>query len=216
LLGDKAKETLQDFEEIIKEELNIKEIEVIADESSLNDEYLMVNFKVAGGLLKEKIQEFKTKIEALGEDEMQELVQAFNTDTETKVNVKGFGEVKKEAFIASTKPKTHLVVIKEDEYTVALDTTLTEDLIVEGMARDLVRTLQVLRKDAGLRVEQRINLSISSKGELMQKVLKEYASRIIEDTLTKNFSTQEIETPILVKEIEINAEIVKIKIEAAD
>jgi len=57
--------SINDFENIIKEELNIKNIELLKDEAVLNDEYLMVNFKVAGRLLKEKIQSFKEKIEKL-------------------------------------------------------------------------------------------------------------------------------------------------------
>ena len=212
MFGKKAEETLKDFEEIIKEELNIKDVEVIADESNLNDEYLMVNFKVAGGLLKEKIQIFKNKLETIDDVGMQELVNEFNNEKVKQLKIEGFGEIEKEAFVKNTRPKSNIVVIKEDGYTVALDTTLTEELIVEGMARDLVRTLQVLRKDAGLRVEQRISLSILSKGKLMQKVLKEHINKITEDTLTKDFSVEKIENPILEKEIDINDEAVTIQI----
>ena len=211
-LDEKRTKTVSEFAEIIKEELNVKEIEVISDESVLNDEFLMVNFKVAGGLLKEKIQEFKNTVEAFNDEEMQELVEAFNNEKILKLKVEGFAEIEKEAFIKNTKPKSNLVVIKEDSYTVALDTTLTEDLVVEGMARDLVRTLQVLRKDAGLRVEQRINLSVASEGKLMKKVIKEYIGRIIEDTLTNKFTEEKLEKPIVEKEIDINGELVKIQI----
>lgn len=56
-----VEQILQDFDSIIKDELNIKNIEFIKDETVLNDEYLMVNFKVAGKILKEKIQQFKEK-----------------------------------------------------------------------------------------------------------------------------------------------------------
>lgn len=210
-LKDEDKNTVEDFAEIVKEELNIKEIEILTDEAKLNDEYLMVNFKVAGGLFKEKIQNFKNTLEALNNEEMQKLVKEFNNEKSSKVKVEGFGEVEKEAFTKQTRPKSHIVVIKEDTYTVALDTTLTEDLVVEGMARDLVRTLQVLRKDAGLRVEQRIDLSIETNGTLMKKVIKEYISKIIEDTLTENFSEEKLKKVALEKEIDINGEKVTIR-----
>jgi len=204
--------SINDFENIIKEELNIKNIELLKDEAVLNDEYLMVNFKVAGRLLKEKIQSFKEKIEKLSDAEIQELVAKFNDESVTEIEIDGFGTFEKDVFIKDMKPKAHIVVIKEGDYTIALDTILTENLIVEGMYRDLVRTLQVLRKDAGLKVEQRINLSVQTTGKLMEKVLANYVDKITADTLTENFSKEEITNPVIEKEIEINGEKVTVKI----
>ena len=203
--------SIKDFEQIIKEELNVKKIELIKDESILNDEYLMVNFKVAGRLLKEKIQDFKAKIEGLTNSQIHDLVTKFNDETVSKIEVPGFGTFEKEVFLKNMKPKSHIVVIKEGDYTIALDTILTENLIVEGMYRDLVRTLQVLRKDAGLKVEQRITLSLQTEGKLMQKVLEQYLDKITTDTLTDNFVKTPIENDIE-KELEINGEKVKVQI----
>lgn len=204
--------SINNFENIIKEELNIKHIELLKDEAVLNDEYLMVNFKVAGRLLKEKIQSFKEKIEKLNDKEMQELVAKFNDESIKEIEIDGFGTFGKDVFIKDMKPKAHIVVIKEGDYTIALDTILTEELIVEGMYRDLVRTLQVLRKDAGLKVEQRINLSVQTAGTLMEKVLANYVEKITADTLTENFSRETIENAVIEKEIEINGEKITIQI----
>ena len=79
------------------------------------------------------------------------------------------------------------------------------------MYRDLVRTLQVLRKDAGLKVEQRITLSLQTEGKLMQKVLEEYLEKITQDTLTEKFVKTPIENDIE-KELEINGEKVTVQI----
>ena len=206
------KKYLANLENIIKEELNIKQIEFIEDETILNDEYLMVNFKVAGRLLKEKIQDFKATIESLDEDTMKKLVEKFNNDDIKEIEIEGFGKFEKDVFIKNRKPKSHIVVIKENNYTVALDTNLNEELIVEGMYRDLVRTLQVLRKDAGLKVEQRIELSIQSQGKLMEKVLDVYLQKIIQDTLTDEFSKESLKEKIISKEVEINGEKVLMEI----
>lgn len=207
--------SINNFENIIKEELNIKNIELLKDEAVLNDEYLMVNFKVAGRLLKEKIQSFKEKIEKLNDKEMQELVAKFNDESIKEIEIDGFGTFEKDVFIKDMKPKSHIVVIKEGDYTIALDTILTEELIVEGMYRDLVRTLQVLRKDAGLKVEQRINLSVQTAGTLMEKVLANYVEKITADTLTENFSRESIANTVIEKEIEINGEKITIQIAEA-
>ena len=205
-------QSLKDFENIIKEELNIKKIELIKDESILNDEYLMVNFKVAGKLLKEKIQNFKEKIEKLSEIEMQELVAKFNDEKIAEIEISEYGKLPKDVFIKAMRPKAHIVVIKDSGYTIALDTILTEELIVEGMYRDLVRTLQVLRKEAGLKVEQRITLSLKTEGNLMKKVLETYLDKIIADTLTEKFVQTKIENPDIEKEMEINGENIKVQI----
>lgn len=206
------KQSIKDFESIIKEELNIKKIELLEDETILNDEYLMVNFKVAGRLLKEKIQSFKEKIETLNSEEMKALVQKFNDENVKEIEIEGFGTFEKEVFLKNMKPKSHIVVIKEENYCIALDTTLTEELIVEGMYRDLVRTLQVLRKDAGLKVEQRITLSLQTEGKLFNKVLEKYIDKITADTLTEKYLTTTITLPDIEKEIEINGEKVLIQI----
>lgn len=207
--------SINNFENIIKEELNIKNIELLKDEAVLNDEYLMINFKVAGRLLKEKIQSFKEKIEKLNDKEMQELVAKFNDESIKEIEIDGFGTFEKDVFIKDMKPKAHIVVIKEGDYTIALDTILTEELIVEGMYRDLVRTLQVLRKDAVLKVEQRINLSVQTAGTLMEKVLANYVEKITADTLTENFSRESIANTVIEKEIEINGEKITIQIAEA-
>ncbi len=203
---------LKDFDNIIKEELNIKNIKFINDEKILNDEYLMVNFKVAGRLLKEKVQNFKSKIESLSEEEMKKLVSEYNDEKIHEIEIEGFGSLEKDVFLKSMKPKSHIVVINDSGYTVALDTTLNEDLIVEGMYRDLVRSLQVLRKEAGLKVEQRINLSLITEGNLMRKVLDNYIDKIVADTLTDKFETNKIENSIIEKELEINNEKILVQI----
>lgn len=204
--------SINDFENIIKEELNIKKIDLIKDEKILNDEYLTVNFKVAGRLLKEKIQSFKEKIEGLSNAKMESLVAKFNDEAVNEIEVEGFGTFEKDVFLKNMRPKTHIVVIKEASYCIALDTILTEELVVEGMYRDLVRTLQVLRKDAGFKVEQRISLSLQTEGELMKKVLEKYIDKITADTLTENFVTTKLETSDMEKELEINGEKVTVQI----
>ena len=58
------------------------------------------------------------------------------------------------------------LVFSEAELTVALDVTLTEELIEEGIAREFVNRIQNLRKNSGLEVTDRINLSISSHDKI--------------------------------------------------
>lgn len=201
---------LNDFGTIIKEELNVKEIVALDNTESLNDEYLTVNFKEAGKLLKEKVQDFKQKIADLDEDQMKKLVEKFNDESQKVISVEGIGEVQKEAFLKNNKPKSNIVLIEEGDFTVALDTDLNEDLVVEGMERELVRTIQVLRKDTGYKVEQRIELGIVSDGKLTNKILEKYLDKILDETLAVKFYKEKMPSSDVENTIELNGESVTI------
>lgn len=69
-----------------------------------------------------------------------------------------------------------------------------------------------MRKEAGLKVEQRIVLSIVSTGKLMQKVINSYIDKIVADTLTSKFKNEKISDEIISKNIEINKENVEIQL----
>ncbi|MDO5557845.1 MAG: isoleucine--tRNA ligase [Clostridia bacterium] len=210
--NEKTDKTVRAFENLIKDELNIKEIKVLENDNQLNEEYLGVNFKCAGALLKQRVQEFKGVVNSIENSTMQKLVQDFNNEDIKELDIPNFGLVSKDAFMINRRPKQEYIVINEAGYIIALDTTLNEELIVEGMQRDLVRSLQVLRKEAGLNVEQRIILNINSNGEFMKKVLDKFLNKIIEETLTNEFRTEKIENPSIEKEIEINGEKVKVSL----
>ncbi len=204
--GNKTKDMLNDFGSIIKEELNIKDIVLLENTESLNDEYLTVNFKEAGKLLKEKVQEFKQKVSELNASQMQDLVKKFNDEKAKDIELDGLGKIPKQAFLRNNKPKENIALIEEGEYTVAIDTDLNEDLIIEGMERELVRMIQVLRKDAGFKVEQRIELGIISKGNLTKKILEKFLDKIKEEVLAIKFYNEKIADADISKEMEINDE----------
>ena len=197
---------LNDFGNVIEEELNVKEIEIVQNTEKINEQYLVVNFKEAGKLLKAKIQDFKQKINDLNNNEMKSLVKAFNNKNKEQIEVEEFGYIPKEAFLINERPRENIVLIDENGYIVALDTTLNEELIIEGLERELTRSLQILRKKAGFKVEQRINISIKSKGERINKVLKKYLNEIMKETLAEKFIDGIIENADLTEEIEIGEE----------
>ncbi|MFA6594116.1 MAG: class I tRNA ligase family protein [Candidatus Buchananbacteria bacterium] len=97
------------------------------------------------------------------------------------------------------------------EIKIDLDTKLTDELKIEGAWRELVRTINTLRKDAGLTIKDRIRLSWQSEGEIVKKVLADPA---LNAELKKSTLTQEIaEADSDAKPVNINGEKVKIKIE---
>ncbi len=203
---------IKNYGNIIKDELNIKEIETIKSAESLNNQYLTVNFKEAGKLLKSRIQEFKEKIASLDENEMNKLVKMYNDKNEQSIKVDGFEEVPKNVFLLNEKPKDNIALISEASYTVALDITLDENLIIEGLERELTRTIQVLRKEAGFKIEQRIELGMETKGKLLSKVIEKYIDNIKVETLAIKFNNEILKEYDIEQEANFNGESIKISL----
>jgi isoleucyl-tRNA synthetase len=80
------------------------------------------------------------------------------------------------------RPRPGLAVTEGEGFVVALDTTITPDLEAEGRARDLVRRVQVMRKEAGLDIQDRIVLSYDAEAELASAI-EQYGDYIRNETL---------------------------------
>jgi isoleucyl-tRNA synthetase len=171
--GADAADKIKTFEKNILDELNIKSIEYIDDINVLEDQYLAVNFKVAGAVLKQNVNKMKQTLEGLSADEMNALTTAVIAGGE--VEVPGWDE-KFDASIFTVQSKTKAGVVSA-EFTengvVALDIVLTDELLKEGVVRDIIRQCQVTRKDAGYQVEQRINAAISVDDDFIVNALAE-------------------------------------------
>ncbi len=84
-------------------------------------------------------------------------------------------------------PRSGLAVAEDGGYLVAVSTTLTPELELEGQARELVRRVQQLRKDSELEISDRINLTVSDS-PLMTKLISAHKTYVATETLTLNFS----------------------------
>ncbi|MBR5203048.1 MAG: isoleucine--tRNA ligase, partial [Clostridia bacterium] len=164
---------IKTFEKNILDELNIKAVEYIDDINVLEDQFLAVNFKVAGAVLKQNVNKMKQTLEGLSSDEMKDLTAAVIAGGE--VEVPGWDE-KFDASIFAVQSKTKEGVVSAEfaqGAVVALDIVLTDELLKEGVVRDIIRQCQVARKDAGYQVEQRINAAINVDDEFIVNALTE-------------------------------------------
>ena len=182
---------------VIKEELNVKEI-VFGNESNFNENYFTVNFRVAGAVLKGEAQKLKGLVDGLSSEEMQTLNKMYN---EGKVTIGNFIDLDSKMFDKHDRPKKGYVVSSEQNVTLALDTVLNDELIKEGFIRELIRNIQVMRKDAGFAVEQRITCAFVSSDEKVNKAISEYEEKIKNDILATqildNLDTEIKETVII-------------------
>ena len=69
------------------------------------------------------------------------------------------------------------------DLTIALDTNVTPDLEEEGFAREFIHRLQLLRRDSGLAIDDRINIYVSSRQTRIHAILETYESYILQETL---------------------------------
>ena len=197
--------------DIITSELNIKQVLFETDNSKFNDEYLGVDFKKAGAVLKGEVQRLKTTLAEIDDDTMAKAVLDYKSGC---VNVGDFRGLASEIFTLQSKPKSEFVIIQDGGITVVLDTTIDETLMLEGLFREVVRSAQMLRKEANFRIEQRILINVTSESEDVNKMLSMFKSKLMEDVLAKDFGN--ISNPDIVKTIEIAGENVKFELKALD
>lgn len=209
IVDDRTKKAVLEYENVIKDELNIKEIVFEHDNSRFNDAYLQVNFKEAGKVLKGDVQKVRNTLLSLSDGEMNKLVEMYNKGA---VSICGYNNLSSDLFVLCYKAKKDYVISTENNITVVLDITIDENLMLEGLSRELIRAVQVIRKESGYKIEQRICLEIESSDETINKVLDKYKDKIISEALVSKFG--KIENPDFTNEVTVGGESVTIKVKA--
>ena len=100
--------------------------------------------------------------------------------------------------------KPGYVVATERDVTVALDTTLTDELIAEGFAREVVSKLQTMRKEAGFEVTDRILVTVKTEDEKLAAIVAENAEAIKAGVLALEVASGEAAEGAYVKDWSIN------------
>ena len=187
------------LQDIIKDELNIKEIEIVKDDSMFNDEFLSVNFKKAGAVLKGDVQKLKSTLQVLTDEENKKVVEGYKKGS---VDVGEFKGLSSDLFNLEKKPKQDFVVAHENGNTVVLDITLDKSLVEEGLYREFVRSLQVLRKEADFSIDDRIIASFKTENIDIQNMVKNYKSKIMQEVLIKEIK-ESLLSCLIEKELEV-------------
>lgn len=180
---DETKAKLAVSEKNILDELNIKEAQYISDVSVLEDFYLTVNFKAAGAVLKQNVNKMKATLEGLSAEEMAALVE--NVKAGKATAVPGWdGEYDANLFNLQSKTKEGIVSCDcGDGIIIALDVVITPQLRKEGIVRDIIRQCQLLRKEAGYQVEQRIKAYVFSSDAVVMEAAEEMKAHMANELL---------------------------------
>jgi isoleucyl-tRNA synthetase len=168
------------YEDLIQDELNVKEIVYDSDETKLADVTVKANFKALGPKCGANMKGIAAKIEKFSAQQIRDLIAGCFID------VDGI-EITIAEVVIQRKPKAGMVVAAEGEIIVALDTALTPALIQEGLAREFVSRIQNVRKESDFEVTQRIAIAIAGDGELVAAVTQ-HAEYIKIETLCEKLT----------------------------
>ncbi|WP_372744095.1 isoleucine--tRNA ligase [Lutibacter sp.] len=155
-------------ENLIKSEVNVKEIELIDDASGILVKTIKPNFKVLGPKFGKDMRFVGQAIQNLTQKDIETIEKL--GEIPLNINEKVVNLTLEEVEITSQDIEGWLVA-NQGSLTVALDVTITDELRKEGNARELINRVQNLRKESGLEVNDKIKLSIQKNDILEQSVL---------------------------------------------
>lgn len=188
LVDGKFEEVLGDLVELIKEELNVKKVHFVQDLGVYMNFNLKPNFKVLGPKLGKNVNEFGKVLAGL---EAHEVVAKLEAGESLTVEVGGNDfEFTKEEVLVNIESKEGFNVAMENNLFAILDTTLTEELVKEGLAREFISKVQQMRKASGFEVLDNINIYYNGDDEVAGAVA-DFENYIKSETLSLAISRVE-------------------------
>ena len=204
ILDANVKDIIGNLDSIIKEELNVKEIAYKDDMTEYLTYTLKPNFKVLGKELGPKIKSLQGELKNLSSEE------AFSV-SKKPLTIKLEGEdfvLTTENTITTIDVKDGYVASNDSKTCVVLDTNLTDELILEGLAREIVRTIQNLRKEMDFVITDHINVYYSGN-EKIDKMINMYKDYVMGETLAESITKKELSS----KEYDLNGELCRVEVE---
>ena len=179
VLNEAEKEEIIAVSDLIKSEVNVKEIELISDDSGILVKQIKPNFKVLGPRFGKDMRLISNAIQNFGPDEIAKI----EKDSEINVEINGkMTTLLLSDVVISSQDIDGWLVANQAGVTVALDVTISEELKKEGVARELVNRIQNLRKDSGFEVTDRIKIVLQEE-TLINQTIQDNTSYIKAETL---------------------------------
>ena len=208
LSDNSIEEFVIENQKIILEELNVKKIKFVKSTDKLIGYEIKPNLPFIGQDHGKELPKIKDAILKMDSDK---IVSDLNQDGEVKILLSSNSIIlKRDAFLINKKSKKGYTSESDGNITVGLTTELSEKLIQEGIARDVIRHVQIMRKNANFAVEDRINIYGSFNGQVGDAI-KAYEDYFKNETLTVNM-TDEFQSSEYEESFEIKGTIIKIGI----
>ncbi len=178
------KAQMEAVSDLVKAEVNVKEIELLEDASGILVKQIKPNFKTLGPRFGKDMGLISKEIQNLNQEQINEIDR--NGEVTLDISGKSITLASQDVEITSQDIPGWLVA-NDKGITVALDITISEELKQEGIARELVNRIQNIRKDSGFEVTDKIKVTIGRNGELEQAV-QNNESYIMSETLTEQLN----------------------------
>ncbi len=160
--------TIERFADVVRAELNVKELEFVTEEGKLATYSVKPNFRSLGPRFGKHMPQAKAAIEALNPTHARAAIAG---EREIGITIDGTDHtLSSEDMTLAMEPLDGYQVESESGRAVALALELDDELIREGLAREVVRAVQNARKDAGLEITDRIELILSGDEALLAAV----------------------------------------------
>jgi len=210
-LDERITEQVKSVADIIRSEVNIKEVEFIDDASGILVKRIKPNFKaIAARGWGKLMKDIQNTLNSFEQKQIREIEQG-NSFT---FNLQGQPiTLTAEEVEITSEDIPGWSVAKDGNLTVALDITITESLRQEGIARELVNRIQNIRKDNGFDVQDKIRISLADTQSLVNEAIKNYKNYICTETQALTLET--VKKPLNPIQIELDdfvleAEVVKV------
>ena len=178
ILDAKKQELIGDLDSVIKEELNVKNINFITDMGSYMNYEIKPNYRLVGKMFGAKIKDFAEFLTTLSHDDVERL-------REESINVKFDNEsleLLPEMVDIKVKVKEGFCSASNSKVFVILNTNLTDELILEGIAREIIRKVQSIRKEMDLNIVDKITIYYDGN-EQIDDTINKYSDYIKNETL---------------------------------
>ncbi|MEE1001317.1 MAG: isoleucine--tRNA ligase [Bacteroidales bacterium] len=172
---------IEAVKDLILSEVNVKDIEFLTKENNVLVKSIKANFKTLGPKFGPKMKAIAAAITAFGQDDIAKI----ESEGKYVLNIEGSEiEIALTDVEIITQDIPGWVVANEDALTVALDTTITDDLRMEGISRELVNRIQNIRKESNFDVTDNIIVEIEQHN-LLCPAVERFMDYICSETLTK-------------------------------
>lgn len=179
ILKVEVKDRIEAVEELIKTEINVKEVEYVDDASGILVKNIKPNFRKLGQAYGPKMKSISGIINGFTKED----IAAIERDGTYEIEVDGEKiHLTLEDVEITSQDIPGWLVASEGGMTVALDITISDDLRKEGLSRDMVNRIQNLRKDKGLEVQDKIIVTYSTGDSMMNAAIVDFAEYIKTET----------------------------------
>ena len=208
LVNEKFQQQVQAVEDIILTEVNVKNIEFVSDESDVLVKKVKPNFRKLGQQYGPKMKEITAAINNLKKEDINKLEQENTLDLQISSETI---TITAEDVEVSYDDIPGWSVAREGRITVALDISVTGELEMEGIARDLVNRIQNIRKESGFEVQDKISINIQKNNNLLNNAVEQHKNYICGETQAVNLVLEEEVIDGTVLEIDDHSVVIKIE-----